>query len=126
MRMRIARTLYLTLYLFSFNALAGTVNWRQEVQLQDGRIVIVDRVSKQTGNLFPANTVIEYEQEISFVHPDTKVRIGWTLPKGSGGVMLDFEGTTPYLVLRTQSVADYNNWGCPNPPWLVFRYEQGN
>jgi len=102
-----------------------TLNWKQEVLLGDGRVIVMDRVSKQTGKIFPENTVIEYEKSLAFAHPDTGERIGWTLPKGTGAWMLDFDGGYPYLVLRTSSVADYNNWECPNPPWLVFRYESG-
>lgn len=102
-----------------------TLSWRQEVLLSDGRVIVMDRVSKQTGKIFPENTVIEYEKSLAFAHPDTGERISWTLPKGTGAWMLDFDGGYPYLVLRTSSVADYNNWDCPNPPWLVFRFESG-
>lgn len=102
-----------------------TLDWKQEVRLQDGRTIIVERKSKQTGKIFPENTVIEYEKALSFFHPDTNERIQWTLPKGTGAWMLDFDNGYPYLVLRTSSVADYNKWECPNPPWLAFRYESG-
>lgn len=100
-----------------------TIEWKEEVKLQDGRVVMVERMSKQTGVIFPENTVIEYEKTLSFTHPDTSERIDWILPKGTGAWMLDFDRGIPYLVLRTSSVADYNTWDCPNPPWLAFRYE---
>lgn len=102
-----------------------TLEWKQEASLHDGRVIVVDRIAKQTGKIFPENTVIEYEKTLSFTHPDTGVRIGWTLPKGTGAWMLDFDGGYPYLVLRTSSVADYNHWDCPNPPWMAYRYESG-
>jgi hypothetical protein len=113
---------------FSINACGDggkAFNWKQDVLLSDGRVIEVERVAKQTGKIFPENTVIEYEKAITFAHPDNGERIGWTLPKGTGAWMLDFDGGYPYLVLRTSSVADYNNWDCPNPPWLVFRFESG-
>jgi hypothetical protein len=111
---------------FSLTACGGgrTIEWKQEVRLHDGRVIVIDRVSKQTGKIFPENTIIEYEKTLTFTHPDTGERIRWTLPKGTGAWMLDFDGEIPYYVLLTSSVADYNDWGCPNPPPIVFRYEQ--
>ncbi len=100
-----------------------TVHWKQEVLLQDGRVINVDRISKQRGPTIPENAILEYEQTLSFVNPDTHENITWTLPNGTMTKMLDFEKGVPYFVLRPASVADYNAWDCPNPPFLVFRYE---
>lgn len=102
-----------------------TIHWKQEVKLEDGRMLVVERKSKQTKIILPENTVIEHEKALAFIHPDTGERIQWILPKGTGAWMLDFDSGYPYLVLRTSSVADYNTWECPNPPWLAFRYESG-
>lgn len=107
-------------------ACGRTVEWKQETLLSDGRIVMVERVSKQTGNIVPENTSIEYEKTLAFTNPDTKERIAWTLPKGTGSYLLDFDKGIPYMVMSASSVADYNAWGCPNPPWIVFRYKEGN
>jgi hypothetical protein len=114
------------LALLSFSACNGEkiVHWKQEVQLQDGRVIDVDRKSKRTGNLFPENVHIEYEQTLSLVNPDSKEKITWTIPKGTLTSMLDFDQGVPYLVLRTGSVADYNTWDCPNPPFIIYRYEK--
>jgi hypothetical protein len=102
-----------------------TVEWTQEVPLHDGRVIALARISKQTGTLFPENVSMEYEQTLTFTHPDTQERIRWTLPKGLQPAALDFEDGTPYYLLKVYTVADYNAWGCPNPPWLVYRYEKG-
>ena len=107
-------------------ACGKTIRWKQEVLLHDGRVIVVDRVSKQIGRIFPENVIIEYEQTISFSHPDTSDRFSWELPEGTLAKLLDFEKGVPYFVLRPASVADYNEWGCPNPPFLVFRYEKNN
>lgn len=119
--------LFSVLVLLSFSACSGekTVHWKQEVQLQDGRVIEVERVSKQKGPLFPENVIIEYEQTLSFVNPDTKEKVIWAIPQGLRPKMLDFEKGIPYFVFGTGSVADYNTWDCPNPPFLVFRYENG-
>lgn len=36
-----------------------------------------------------------------------------------------FDPGTPNFVLTGNTISDYNTWGCPNPPYLVYRYEQG-
>lgn len=117
--------LFAFLACLSLAACGKTIHWKQEVLLQDGRVIEVDRVSKQTGKVFPENVILEIEQTISFKNPDTGEDITWTLPKGTMAKMLDFEASVPYFVLRAGSVGDYNTWGCPNPPFLVFRYENG-
>jgi len=113
---------------FTLNACgeAGkTIEWKQEVPLQDGRVIVVERISRQTGKIMPENVIMESEQTLSFAHPDTQERIRWTLPDGLLPAALDFDGKTPYFVLRAYTVSDYNKWDCPNPPWLVYRYEEG-
>jgi hypothetical protein len=102
-----------------------TLEWKQEVKLHDGRVILVDRISKQTGKLTPEGAILEYEQTLTFTHPDTGQRLIWMLPKGTGVRMLDFERGVPYFVLTAKSITDYNDWGCPNPPWIVYRLEQG-
>lgn len=102
-----------------------TLDWRQEVPLHDGRVIVLERISKQTGKIFPENVVMEAEQTLTFIHPDTRETIRWTLPQGLLPAALDFDNKTPYFVLKAYTVADYNKWDCPNPPWLVYRYERG-
>lgn len=103
-----------------------TVEWKQEVPLHDGRVIVLERISKQTGTLFPENVGLEYEQTLTFVHPDTQERIRWTLPKGLQPAALEFERGVPYYLLKVYTVADYNAWECPNPPWLLYRHDQGS
>lgn len=102
-----------------------TIEWKQEAPLHDGSVLVVERISVQTGKVFPENVVMETEQTLIFTHPDTQERIRWTLPKGLQPAALDFDGKIPYLVLKAYTVADYNAWDCPNPPYLVYRFERG-
>ncbi len=103
-----------------------SLTWRQEAQLQDGRVVVVERVSKQRSGSIPENIVIEYMQEIAFINPNSDERITWELPTGLGIWMLDFDGDSTYSVFKPKSVADYNNWDCPNPSWIVYRHRSGS
>ncbi len=99
-----------------------TIRWKQEVQLQDGRVIEVNRISKQTGHVFPENVILEYEQTLSFTNPDTQEKITWKIPKGLMPRMIDFDQKIPYILFAVGSVADYNTWNCPNPPHIIFRY----
>lgn len=101
-----------------------TLEWKQEAPLADGRVIVIDRVSKQTGVKYPERAVFEFQQILSFTNPDTNERISWEIPGGTGAWMIEFDSGTPYMVLKAKSVTDYNNYDCPNPPWLVYRYTQ--
>jgi hypothetical protein len=39
--------------------------------------------------------------------------------------MLDFDAGRPVLVTLAQSGPDYDTFGCPTPPYIIFRYEAG-
>jgi hypothetical protein len=120
------RLLSILLVCLPLVACGKTVHWKQEVLLQDGRVIIVERISEQTGKLFPENVSMEKFQVIEFENPDTHESISWEIPKGLLPHTLDFDNKTPYLVLSAYTVADYNNWNCPNPPFLVYRYESSH
>lgn len=128
---RWARTLRLaacvTLASFAFAACSGgrTIEWKQEAPLADGRVIVVDRYSEQGPHSPTLNMRMEIGQELAFTHPDTGERIRWRIPDGLQPHMLDFDSGVPYYVLRAYTVADYNRWDCPNPPYLVYRYESG-
>ena len=101
-----------------------TLDWHQEALLHDGRTLWVERHSER-GSPFPGNSGLETGQTLAFSHPNTGERIEWRIPEGLQPVMLDFEQGVPYYVLDTYVSSDYSKWGCPNPPYLVYRYQQG-
>lgn len=101
-----------------------TMDWTQDAPLHDGRTLLVERRSEFSSS-FPGNSGMEIRQTLTFRHPDTGERITWRIPEGLHPAMIDFERGVPYYVLTEYTVSDYNKWGCPNPPYLVFRYEQG-
>jgi len=101
-----------------------TIIWKQEVKLSDGRQILLERESKQGPHDPLLNIRMELVQRIAFTDPAGGERIQWEIPKGLQPAMLDFDEGAPYMVLHVYTVADYNNWDCPNPPWLVYRYAQ--
>lgn len=109
----------------SLSACGNTLDWKQEVPLQDGRVIVVDRESKQ-GPYDPFVAMrMETTQSLTFIHPDTREKIHWRIPDGLQPHMLDFDEGTPYLLLKAYTVSDYNKWGCPNPPYVLYRHDKG-
>lgn len=103
-----------------------TIDWKQEALLQDGRVLVVERRSELTpSNPFDLSNRMEIGQTLTFHHPDTNERIEWRIPEGLQPVMIDFDHGVSVYVLDTYTVADYSKWGCPNPPYLAYRYQQG-
>lgn len=98
------------------------IRWKQEVRLQDGRTLMVNRVSQVTGKRFPEGGNYDVYQSLAFTHPDTSETIAWAPPEHTGPVMLDLDGPNVYYVVEAITVGDYNRIGCPNPPYLVYRY----
>lgn len=116
---------FLLLATLSLTACGRTVEWKQEVPLHDGRVIVIDRMSQQGPHDPFVNMRMEIGQELAFTHPDTSERVRWKIPDGLQPYMLDFDGLIPYYVLAAYTVGDYNKWGCPNPPYFVYRYERG-
>jgi hypothetical protein len=107
-----------------------TLEWKEEVALEDGRTLIVERrvVLVRGGNLGERPDV-ERERRLTFTHPTTGEVITWengnTLGSRVRPKMLDLDGERPVLVTSAQSGADYAMLGCPTPPYIIFRYEGG-
>lgn len=121
----LSKIIWIIAGLLSLTACGKTIDWKQEVKLHDGRVIVVDRQSNQESMSIPVRGILESWQQISFIHPASGERIVWDLPKGLGLWMLDIEDGKIWTVLKPQSVADYNNWSCPSPPWIVFRWQAG-
>lgn len=120
------RIIWLIAVSLSITACGKTIDWKQEVKLHDGRVIVVDRKSKQDKIILPEKQTIEVWQRLAFTQPGTSAPIEFELPKGLRIWLLDFEGNAAYAVLKPASVADYNTWGCPSPPWIAYRYRQGS
>lgn len=103
-----------------------TIHWKQEAPLHDGRMLIVERVSELgPSNPFDLSMRMEIKQTLSFTHPDTGEMLKWKVPDGLLPVMIDFDQGTPYFLMVTAMASDYSKWGCPNPPYLAYRYQNG-
>lgn len=120
----IAKIVWPAAILLNLAACSKTIDWAEEAPLHDGRVLRIERHS-ELGSPFPGNSGMEIGQSLAFTHPDTGERIAWHIPDGLNPVMIDFDQRIPYYVFAAHTVSDYNKWGCPNPPYLVYRFQQG-
>lgn len=88
-------------------------------------MIVLDRVSHIGAEDVLMRLRMETAQTLTFTHPDTGQRIEWSIPKGLLPYMLDFDQGAPYYVMDAHTVGDYNDWDCPNPPYMVFKYVNG-
>ena len=138
-RMRVARALRWCLgvvALAAFGVLGGQVNsvnaktveWREEVPLQDGgKIVVAWRVELVAGEAFGS---MVGAQRFTFTHPKTRQPVVWENGGKIGSrlspTLLDIDADRLFLVMRAQALTDYDEMGCPTPPYFVFRYDLGS
>jgi hypothetical protein len=104
-----------------------TLEWREEVALHDGGILVVSRraVLVRGGNF--GEFKVERERRLAFIHPTTGQPVVWENAGQVGSrllpLLLDVDAGRVFLVTFAQSGRDYDDLGCPTPPYLVFRYD---
>lgn len=120
----------------SMNAMAGLfglggTSWKEEVQLHDGTKIVVERWVKRGGRHEIGQKPAYQEQKIQFQNPVTNKRVTWEDRKNDDigaasflPMLIDIVGGKPYLVANTMGCLSYNKWGRPNPPYVVFRYDE--
>ena len=109
-------------------AVAETLEWREEVALQDGGSLVASRRMQLVPGA-PFQTM-PGAQRLSFINPTTQKPVVWENPGKIGSrvsiKMLNLDSGRPYLVSLAQSDPDYDALGCPTPPYIVFRYDTGS
>lgn len=105
-------------------------SWKEEVLLHDGRIIIVDRTANRHGGHEIGQRPPIGDQSISFTMPGTKRRAVWKDDysedvRGANFnlMMLDIVQGTAYVLATPAGCLSYNKWGRPNPPYVVFEYQ---
>jgi len=120
----------------SMNVDAGlfghTMSWKEEVLLHDGSRIIAERHYNLGG--YPA---IESQERaaldvtVTFDLPGTNKRITWKTdydqakpePNSLNLIRLDVVKGVPYIATYPAGCIAYNKWGRPNPPQILFKYE---
>lgn len=121
----------------SMNAMAGFfglggTSWKEEVLLHDGTKIVVERWVKRGGRHEIGQKPAYLEQKIEFLNPTTNKKVKWEDNKSDDigtasflPMLLDIADGKPYLVANTMGCLSYNKWGRPNPPYVVFIYDEG-
>lgn len=120
----------------SMNADAGifdhTMSWKEEVLLHDGSKIIAERHYNLGG--YPAIESQEHaalDVTVTFTLPGTNKTITWKTdydnsqsePNSLNLIRLDVVNGVPYIVTYPAGCVAYNKWGRPNPPQILFKYE---
>jgi hypothetical protein len=113
--------------LVAYSASAKTLEWRQEVALQDGGMIVVEwRVQLVLGEPFK---YMAGAKRLKFTHPTTGQPVVWEHDGKIGSrlspILLDLDAGRLFLVMTGQSATDCSQMGCPVPPYFVFRYDRG-
>lgn len=114
-----------------FLGIGNTASWKEEVLLHDGSKIIVERWQKHGGNREPGQEPGISDQSIVFTIPGINKTITWQDEASGelGGrsnfylVALHIINTTPYIITSPRLCLSYNKWGRPNPPYIIFKYE---
>jgi hypothetical protein len=113
---------------------ARTMSWQEEVLLHDGRIAIAERFYNLGGYSTLASTERSaVTQTVTFTLPGANQRIVWqtdfrdTVPEANSLNMLLFDVVNgiPYIATYPAGCIAYNKWQRPNPPYVLFKHEQG-
>ena len=119
----------------NMNAYAGMFgfggdSWKEEVMLHDGRKIIVERTVQRGGRREVGQQPPIKEQRLTFTMPGTKQQVVWedafSQDIGTANflpMLLGIHNAMPYLVAYPMGCQSYNKWGRPNPPYVVFKYE---
>jgi hypothetical protein len=135
LRKPITKLLLLLMTGMTMNADAGLFDhakgWKEEVQLHDGRAIVVERHFNLGG--YPSLDAHEralLDETITFTLPESNKKISWKtefrndLPElnSLSPLLLDVVGGVPYLATSPAGCIAYNKWGRPNPPYILFKY----
>lgn len=115
------------------SACADGTSWKEEVLLHDGTKLVVERSAVRKGRHEIGQKPPIGEERLDFRHPVTGERIRWKDEYGDdvgmsnfGLLMLEIDPTTAYIVVEPRGCLSYNKWGRPNPPYVIFKYRDGD
>lgn len=111
---------------------ACSKDWKEEVLLHDGSKIIVERVqSLGSRPTWESRERAILDETITFSLPGTHQKIVWSMsfrddvpePNGVNVVLLGIVNSAPYIAGYPAGCIAYNKWKRPNPPQILFKYE---
>lgn len=102
----------------------NTLDWKEEIVLHDGRIVVVEREDRLGGWAEPGQKASQRERRISFSDPDDpKKRYTHVITGSSNYLLIGFNQATPWVIV---SVGPFSNdTKCPIGTYETFRWLNG-
>lgn len=108
----------------------GGTSWKEEVLLYDGSKIIVERTVERGGRHELGQQPPIKEQSLTFTLPSTNENVTWedNFTEDVGGanflpMLLEIRKDTAYLVVHPMGSLSFMKWGSPNPPYVVFKYQ---
>jgi hypothetical protein len=114
---------------FAFLGFGNSASWKEEVLLHDGKKIIVERSQTHGGSHNIGQPVPIKYLSVTFSSPASGKTIIWKdeYSEDVGGVnfnvlALHILNSIPYIVASPTACLEYNKWGRPNPPYVIFKY----
>ena len=108
---------------------ADSDTWQEEVLLHDGQKMVVERSQTYGGRHEVGQSAPAREHTIRFSLPNSSNIISWTSEYGEGLGRTNFnllalhvKDKTPYVIAEPNLCLAYNQWGRPNPPYVIFQW----
>ncbi|MDZ7656243.1 MAG: hypothetical protein U0997_09885 [Sulfurimicrobium sp.] len=97
-------------------------SWKEEMALQDGRMLIVDRTLSYGRSAGIGQGRLIDKRTLDFVIPGTRQTVHWEGDEHVIPMLLDFKDGVPYLAARPFSCFSFELLGRPIPPYMLFKY----
>lgn len=102
----------------------SSLKWTEDVLLPDGRTVTLTRYQEFKGPSEPFTPPTESYYWFEFKNPDTGKKVRWENDRELATVALGIDDGVPSLLTRTNFGGRFT-YHCPDPPYLAFRYVDG-
>lgn len=112
----------------------STMSWKEEVLLHDGQAIVAERFYNLGG--YPTLESTEpaaLAETVIFNLPNSGQNIIWKTdfgdavpePNSLNLFLFDVVNGVPYIATYPAGCIAYNKWKRPNPPQILFKYENG-
>ncbi|MFH0783564.1 MAG: hypothetical protein V2B20_16645 [Pseudomonadota bacterium] len=114
----------------AFLGFGNSAIWKEEVLLHDGTKIVVERWQSHGGRHEIGQPLPIKDHSITFTLPGRGKNIVWEdkYSKDLGGanfiiLALHIKGDIPYVIATPTACQEYNKWGRPNPPYVIFKFD---
>jgi hypothetical protein len=101
------------------------LKWTEDVLLPDGRTVTLTRYQEFRGASEIGQPPSESYYWFEFRHPDTGETVRWETKREPGSVALFIHKQVAMLLAAPNFGSGRRDFGCPNPPYLLYQHIGG-